>query len=228
LNNKKVSAVTSIQFFRNFKFSVIFLFVYALVVAGLTVLLYMLNIPMDVFYQVDTFVISTKVFLILVGAITFYSTFKDYILQGVTRKEFVVGSLTAIAILCLFFTIVLTGVYIFVQHIKGVTIGVNDTILLMAVSLLIFYTYYAIGWFLGMAVLKYRFFGRFISFIFAITAIVIMEITTNIGFSNLIEGTARIQPLSIPLVYNLLSTVIIAFLITYYVYSKAKKIYIRV
>lgn len=228
MNSKKVSAITSIQFLKNFKISIIYLLIYAAVLAVVTAALFASRNVTDLFFQVDTFVIATKFFLIILGAVTFYSSFKDYIFQGVTRKEFVVGSLSAIAILCLFFTAVLTVVYIVVQNIKGASILVDDTILLMAASLLLFYAYYVIGWFLGMAYLKYRIIGQFISFVVAIAAIALMELTTNIGFSSLVEGTEIASPTSIPLIYNLLTTIIIAFLITYYVYFKAKKIYIRV
>lgn len=228
MKHNKISAITNIQFIKNFKISVIFLLGYAAVVAGVTGALTVLDVPLDAVYQVDTFVIASKVFLLLLGAITFYSSFKDYIMQGVTRRDFVIGSLTAIAVLCLFYTLVLTGVYFVTHTMAGDTIDLYNTMLLLAVSLLLFYAYYIIGWFLGMAILKYRLIGRFICFVFAIISVGLMEITTNIGFSHVVGGADIIEPLSIPLVYNLLSTVIISFLVTYYVYSKAKKIYIRV
>ena len=228
MKHSKISAIRNMQFISNFKLSIIFLLCYALAVGGITVALFLTGSLSDLFFQVDTFVIATKVFLIILGAVTFYSTFKDYILQGVTRKEYVVGSLTAIAILCIFFTAVLTVVYLTVQTMKNVNIIVDDFVILMTASLVIFFAYYVIGWFLGMAYLKYKIIGQTISFIFAVIAIVLMELTTNIGFSSLVEGIEITSPTSIPLIYNLLSTVIIAFLFTYYVYSKAKKIYIRV
>lgn len=228
MNNKKVMAITKIQFLENFRISVIFLIFYAAALAIITGVLSVTGHSLDLFYQVDTFVIATKLFLIILGGVTFYSTFKDYIMQGTTRKEFAVGSLSAIFILCIFFTLVLTAVYFVVQIAKNATVDTGDTTLLLLASLLLFYAYYIIGWFMGMAYLKYGVFGQLVSCIFSIVAIALMEMTTNIGFSNLVEGTQVVSLTAIPLIYNLLSTVIISFLITYYVYFKAKKIYIRV
>lgn len=226
-NSKKIGKVRRWQSKDFFKYAFTYLVVYILVLLMITTIMYLYFDLDDFSFQVDTFTIVTKVFLFILGIYNFTVTFKDYILQGISRKEFLVGTFEAIAGLCIFFTALLTGIYAVVEIVEGRTID-SDTAVLMFSSLILFYAYFIIGWFLGMCFLKYRAIGGLAAIIVAAVGIAIMEYTTSIGFMSIVGTLDMTKATSIPLMYNLLSTVIFSFLISYFVYAKTKKIYFKI
>lgn len=227
MNNKKLSIVRNLQLKDYLKMSLIYLVLYVVALGLFSAYLAYQHGLDQVSVQIDTFAIVTKVFLLIMGVVNFTVTFKDYLVQGVTRKEYLVGTLSAIAILSIGFTALLTVIYLVVNYVNGNQIETGDTTLLMLASLLLYYTYFIIGWFVGMCFVKYRVIGGIISVIISAGCIGVMEVTTSIGFVSLVGDLDMTTPMSIPLGYNLLSTVIISFLITYFVYAKTKKIYFK-
>lgn len=228
MDSKKLAVIRSLQLKDYFRMSAFYLLAYFVIMGGLMAFTYGGG---TLFFEfslgVDTFAIVTKVFLLILGIVNFTVTFKDYIVQGATRREYLVGTLTAIVILAFSFTILLTIIYLITNYAKGQTLDVGNTILLMAASLLLYYAYFVIGWFMGMCFVKYRVVGGIISVIISGICIALMEISTSIGFASLVTNLEITNPMSIPLAYNLLGTIIISFLITYYVYAKTKKIYFK-
>ncbi len=227
MDNKKFAIIRGLQLKGYFKMSGLYLLIYLIAIAGFTAYLVYQSGLSAVGFQVDTFAIVTKVFLLVLGIINFSITFKDYIVQGASRKEYLLGTLSAIAILAVSFTVLLTAIYLIANFINNQPIDIFDTVILIVASLLLYYTYFIIGWFMGMCFVKYRIFGGVISVIVSATSIAVMEVTTSVGFVSLVGELDLTTPMSIPLIYNLLSTIIISFLITYFVYAKTKKIYFK-
>lgn len=227
INLSKMNMVQRLQLTGYLKISFIYILLYIIALGAFSAYFAYHHGVAQVSFQVDTFAIITKVFLLIIGIVNFTVTFKDYIVQGVTRKEYLVGTLTAIALLSVGFTVLLTIIYMVVNYANGNIVDISDTVLLMVASLLLYYTYFIVGWFIGMCFVKYRIIGGIMSVIISGGCIAVMEITTSIGFVSLVGDLDMTTPMSIPLGYNLLSTIIIAFLISYFVYSKTKKIYFK-
>lgn len=229
MNSDKLDTVRVLQLKQYLKTSAIYLLIYFAIMGALMAYINLGGEPLlfDISLGVDTFSIVTKVFLLILGIVNFTITFSDFLVQGVTRKEYLAGTLSAIVILALSFTVLLTAIYLITGYFKGQTFDAENTVLLMAASWLLYYAYFIIGWFIGMCFVKYRIVGGIISIIISGACIILMEISTSIGFASLINGSEITNPMSIPLVYNLLGTIIISFLITYFVYSKTKKIYFK-
>lgn len=227
MDSKKLAIIRKLQLKEYFRLSSIYLLIYLNVVVLFSVYLAYQHDTLQISFQVDTFAIITKVFLLVMGIINFTVTFKDYIVQGTSRKEYLAGTLSAIAILALSFTALLTVIYLVMGFLNNQPVDIGDTLLLMVSSLLLYYTYFILGWFMGMCFVKYRLLGGAIAIIMSGISIVIMEITTSIGFVSLVGNLDMTTPMSIPLAYNLLSTIIISFLATYFVYAKTKKIYFK-
>lgn len=229
MNSKKLATIRALQLKEYFKISAIYLLVYFVIMAIL--MAYVNYGGGTLFYDIslgtNTFSIVTKVFLLVLGVVNFTVTFADFLVQGATRREYLVGTLSAIIILALSFTLLLTAIYLGTLYMNGQPIDVGNTVLLMAASWLLYYAYFIIGWFIGMCFVKYRVIGGIFSIIISGVCIVLMEISTSIGFASLINNLEITNPMSIPLAYNLLGTIIISFLITYYVYAKTKKIYFK-
>ena len=227
MNNKKVAMIRSLQLKDYFKMSSIYLLLYVIVIACFSIYLAYEQGIAQVSFQADTFAIITKAFLFVIGIVNFKVTFNDYLVMGASRKEYLVGTLSAIVVLALSFTILLTVIYLTMGFINNQSVDISDTALLMIASLLLYYAYFVLGWFIGMCTTKYRIIGGAISIIMSGISIAVMEVTTSIGFVSLVGEMDLTTPMSIPLGYNLLSTIIISFLVTYFVYAKTKKIYFK-
>lgn len=227
MDNKKYTMIRNLQLKGYFKMSVLYLLIYLVVIVIASVYYAYQSGLSAVSFQVDTFAIVTKIFLLVLGVVNFTITFKDYIVQGATRKEYLLGTLSAIALLALSFTALLTIIYLTSGFISGQSIDIGDTLILMIASLLLYYTYFILGWFMGMCFVKYRVIGGVIAVLVSAAVIAVMEVTTSVGFVSLVGELDMTTPMSIPLVYNLLSTIIVSFLVTYYVYAKTKKIYFK-
>lgn len=228
MNSKKLRIIRNLQLKGYLRSSLIYLILYVVIMVALTMDIASRIGLGDVSFQVDTFAIITKIFLFIIGIVNFTVTFNDFITQGASRREYFVGTLSAIACLAIFFTILLTAIYLIVGFLNGQAIDVEDTLLLILVSVLLYYAYFIIGWFMGMCFVKYRVIGGIISVIVSAASIALMEISTSVGFVSLVGEMDLTTPMSIPLIYNLLSTIIISFLITYFVYAKTKKIYFKI
>ncbi|MFD2701248.1 hypothetical protein ACFSVM_12295 [Paenibacillus shunpengii] len=164
---------------------------------------------------------ASKTYMLVIGIISSYAFLKHYIHQGVTRKDYFVGSTIAVILLSILLPIlmwILSGVQYLILGWAGiprqesVVIGYEMFSLMpFIIFTLQFLVYYLAGWMVSMSFYRFGFYGGMLSIPVGLAGLILLDMVWGGGDAvELLSDWLPIYPIDLTTTTAMLTSLVLA------------------